>query len=218
MTQFWAEIGRYLDPLALLLVIGGAFAIACFRSTGEDRARAFAALGPLFRADPARDGLAALRALSRIEARVQLRTLAQVDRVAAEGFLRRAARRLADAPSAAAFVAWGEEALTVRSERHAGAIGFWRAVADAAPAMGMIGTVVALVAMFARMEDAAAIGPAMALAMLTTLYGVVLSGAIAGPIAARLERLSEAEAAWQRRAVARLARLAHDAFDLRAAA
>jgi len=51
-------------------------------------------------------------------------------------------------------------------------------------------------------------GPAMAIAMLTTLYGLVLAFGIAGPIAARLERLSEAECAWQARVAERLLALA----------
>jgi chemotaxis protein MotA len=62
--------------------------------------------------------------------------------------------------------------------------------------------------MFAVMDDPSRIGPGMALALLTTLYGIVLSSAIAGPIAARLERLSEAELAWQRWTFERLEQLA----------
>ena len=87
-------------------------------------------------------------------------------------------------------------------------IGFWRHAAEVAPAMGMIGTVIGLVTMFAHMNDPAAMGPAMAVAMLTTLYGLVLAFGVAGPIAARLERLSEAECAWQARASERLVALA----------
>jgi chemotaxis protein MotA len=63
--------------------------------------------------------------------------------------------------------------------------------------------------MFATMDDPARIGPGMALALLTTLYGIILSSVIAGPIAGRLARLSEAELAWQRLAVERLELLAH---------
>ena len=74
--------------------------------------------------------------------------------------------------------------------------------------MGMIGTVIGLVMMFARMTDAATMGPAMAIAMLTTLYGLVLAFGICGPIAARLERLSEAECAWQARVAERLLAIA----------
>ena len=62
--------------------------------------------------------------------------------------------------------------------------------------------------MFARMDDPAAMGPGMAIAMLTTLYGLVLAFAICGPVAARLQRLSDAECAWQARTVERLVALA----------
>ena len=80
--------------------------------------------------------------------------------------------------------------------------------AEAAPAMGMIGTVIGLIGMFAAMDDPATIGPAMALALLTTLYGLIFSAAVAGPIAGRLERLSMAERRWQQTALARLEALA----------
>ena len=64
-------------------------------------------------------------------------------------------------------------------------------MADAAPALGMAGTVIGLIGMFAAMDDPALMGPAMALAMLTTLYGLVLGAVLFGPIASRLERLSD---------------------------
>jgi chemotaxis protein MotA len=63
------------------------------------------------------------------------------------------------------------------------------------------------------MEDPAAIGPAMAVAMLTTLYGVILSSAVAGPIAGRLETLSDAELAWQTMACRQLEILAREELD-----
>ncbi len=54
------------------------------------------------------------------------------------------------------------------------------------------------------MDDPAALGPAMALALLTTFYGVVIANMIAAPIAARLADLSERELAWQQEVVARM--------------
>ena len=62
--------------------------------------------------------------------------------------------------------------------------------------------------MFASMDDASAIGGPMALAMLTTLYGIIVANLIALPIARRLERLSAHELAWQRRALDHLETLA----------
>jgi chemotaxis protein MotA len=206
---FFGEIARFLDPLSLLVVLGGSALVAAAHSTREDIARSLAALGPLFRARPELDAQAAMLAVGRIEELAEVRSIACADRVrTAEPFLRRAARRLSDAPTADDFAHWARDELDQRARRHAGAVAAWRALADAAPGMGMIGTIIGLIQMFAAMDDAARIGPAMALALLTTLYGVVISSALAGPIAARLERLSEAEIAWQTTALERLQRVA----------
>lgn len=51
-----------------------------------------------------------------------------------------------------------------------------------AGAMGMIGTLIGLVAMLLNMADPAAIGPAMAVALLTTMYGAMLGNIIGGPV------------------------------------
>ncbi|MEH6567414.1 MAG: MotA/TolQ/ExbB proton channel family protein, partial [Halopseudomonas sp.] len=57
---------------------------------------------------------------------------------------------------------------------------------DVAPAMGMIGTLIGLVQMLAVMDDPKSIGPAMAVALLTTLYGAMLANMVALPIADKL--------------------------------
>ncbi len=63
---------------------------------------------------------------------------------------------------------------------------FFKVLGDAAPAFGMIGTLVGLVQMLANMSDPAAIGPAMAIALLTTLYGALISNLIAIPISEKM--------------------------------
>jgi chemotaxis protein MotA len=69
----------------------------------------------------------------------------------------------------------------------------FRNMAIMAPAMGMIGTLVGLVQMLANMSDPASIGPAMAVALLTTLYGAIIANAFAQPIADKLARATELE-------------------------
>ncbi|MFM1891771.1 MAG: hypothetical protein RLZ44_848 [Pseudomonadota bacterium] len=69
----------------------------------------------------------------------------------------------------------------------------FRNMATMAPAMGMIGTLVGLVQMLANMSDPASIGPAMAVALLTTLYGAVIANAFAQPLADKLARATELE-------------------------
>jgi chemotaxis protein MotA len=66
------------------------------------------------------------------------------------------------------------------------------AIADVGPAMGMIGTLVGLVQMLSNMSDPKSIGPAMAVALLTTLYGAMLATMVAIPISDKLNlRMSE---------------------------
>ncbi|MGR9051850.1 MAG: MotA/TolQ/ExbB proton channel family protein [Gammaproteobacteria bacterium] len=65
----------------------------------------------------------------------------------------------------------------------------WKGVGDLAPAMGMIGTLVGLVQMLANMSDPASIGPAMAVALLTTLYGAMVANCFALPMVDKLAKV-----------------------------
>ena len=71
-------------------------------------------------------------------------------------------------------------------ERHEIGAKIFSAIGDVGPAMGMIGTLIGLVAMLANMDDPKSIGPAMAVALLTTLYGAMLANMVALPIADKL--------------------------------
>ena len=64
---------------------------------------------------------------------------------------------------------------------------------NAAPAFGMIGTLIGLVIMLKNMDDPAAIGPGMAIALLTTMYGAIMANILFGPIAAKLTIYSQKE-------------------------
>jgi chemotaxis protein MotA len=79
-------------------------------------------------------------------------------------------------------------------DRHQSGSDIFQKLADVAPAMGMIGTLVGLVAMLANMSDPKSIGPAMAVALLTTLYGAMVANMIASPIADKLSLRREEEA------------------------
>lgn len=71
-------------------------------------------------------------------------------------------------------------------ERHEMGAKIFSALGDVSPAMGMIGTLVGLVAMLSNMDDPKSIGPAMAVALLTTLYGAMLANMVAIPISDKL--------------------------------
>ncbi|THB67933.1 MAG: motility protein A [Desulfovibrio sp.] len=78
--------------------------------------------------------------------------------------------------------------------RHRRGMGVFKSMGTYAPAMGMIGTLVGLVQMLQNLDDPSSIGPAMAVALLTTFYGAVLSNVIFLPISNKLEQRSIEEA------------------------
>lgn len=77
--------------------------------------------------------------------------------------------------------------------RHKEKIGFWENVGSMGPAWGMIGTLVGLVNMLQNMNDPGAIGPSMAVALITTLYGSMLANWICAPVAFKLKENNAAE-------------------------
>ena len=85
-------------------------------------------------------------------------------------------------------------ALKARHEAYQGAIKAW---IDIGPAMGMVGTLIGLVLMLGNMSDPKSIGPAMAVALLTTLYGALIANVIFGPILNKLEGFSSDEVTWR---------------------
>lgn len=201
------DIGTFLDPVAIGIVLGGTAISVVLRNRAGDTVRAFAALRTLWRqpfdATPLLGQAAALERIARRHgvlsldrSRIDDPDLAAAVQAAVDGAT----------PDQVAAVITGRA--DARAERHRAAIEVWSGMAEAAPAMGLIGTILGLVRMFASMTDPAAIGAAMAVALLATLYGALVANLIAMPVAARLKRLARTEAGERHRLSAPVARLA----------
>jgi chemotaxis protein MotA len=78
-------------------------------------------------------------------------------------------------------------------QRHEKGANIFVSLAAYAPAMGMVGTLIGLVQMLQTMDDPAKIGPAMAVALLTTFYGAVIANVICSPMAGKLNMRSQSE-------------------------
>src|SRR5690625_1694078 len=83
--------------------------------------------------------------------------------------------------------------ITAMEDRHYRGRALIEKAAEYAPAWGMIGTLVGLVMMLNSLEDPATLGPSMAVALLTTLYGTVLANLVFTPMASKLESKTEEE-------------------------
>lgn len=72
-------------------------------------------------------------------------------------------------------------------DRHKTKIGFWETCASMGPAWGMIGTLIGLIIMLQHMSDPSTLGPAMAVALITTFYGSMLANWVCTPVATKLK-------------------------------
>jgi len=86
-----------------------------------------------------------------------------------------------------------ETEIAYLEERHKSGAEILTTMATFFPAMGMIGTLIGLVQMLATMDDPSTIGPAMAVALLTTFYGAVAANLVCLPMAGKLKKRSQEE-------------------------
>ncbi len=110
-------------------------------------------------------------------------------------FLAKGLRLLADGVDLKDIAAILKTELLYLKNRHRRGQKVFKFMTATAPAMGMVGTLIGLVQMLMSLDDPSSIGPAMAVALLTTFYGAVLAFLIFGPIAAKLESRTDEESA-----------------------
>jgi chemotaxis protein MotA len=137
---------------------------------------------------------------------VELATISRKDGILAlepkvaeltDEFLKKGLQLAVDGTDAEAIRDIMENEINGMESRHKGNIAVLAAIAALGPAMGMIGTLVGLVLMLANMADPSALGPAMAVAMITTFYGAVIANMFFLPFVNKLSTNSAAEVAQQ---------------------
>lgn len=108
-------------------------------------------------------------------------------------FLARALRMVIDGYEPSTILAVLNDELEAMDARHASGRQLFELLARYCPAFGMLGTVIGLVVMLRSMSDPARIGPGMAVALLTTLYGLILANGVFHPLAQKLANRSAGE-------------------------
>ena len=200
-------IAQLFDPIALAIVGGGTTLATILRAPVRDAARAVSALRVLprrpFGADALLEQIAAQARIAKRHGVIAL------DRsVIADPDVAAAVAAIVDGASPQEVEGVLRYRRQARIERHVAAADTWSAAAEAAPAMGMIGTLIGLAGMFANMTDPKAIGGAMAIALLATLYGALLANLVLMPICHRLRAAGRIEAFERARIEAPLVALA----------
>jgi len=190
-----AGLPAYIDPGSLMIVVGGSIMVVMLRCSLEEFLNAIKVAGKTFK-NPLEKPQALITQLGEIA------TIARKDgMIALEGqeisnpFLSKAIGMLVDGSEADLIKKTLEKDIELMKLRHKQGAGIFSAWGEIAPAMGMIGTLIGLVAMLGNMSDPKSIGPAMSIALLTTLYGAILANVICIPISQKLTNQSELEAA-----------------------
>ncbi len=180
----------FVNPPSLLIVIGGTFAVTLMRVTLGNFLGSFkiGLKGFFYKLDAPQ---------SLIDESVDLANVARKEGILAlEGreisnsFLERGIGLCIDGHAPEVVKNLLSKDINQSIERHVIGADMFKAMAVYAPAMGMIGTLIGLVQMLSNMSDPAAIGPAMAVALLTTLYGAIIANAFASPLAEKLILIS----------------------------
>ncbi|MDZ7922917.1 MAG: flagellar motor protein PomA [Marinagarivorans sp.] len=188
------QIGMFVDPTSVVIVVGGTIFAVMAKFGLSQYLGAIKIAGKAFKvklSDPV-ELITEVVALADEARKGGLLSLEGKE--VSDAFLKRGIQLLVDGHDPDVVKTLLSKDRGKAEERHLVGASIFAAMAEMAPAMGMIGTLVGLVAMLANMDDPKAIGPAMAVALLTTLYGAVIANAICQPIADKLKLRAAEEA------------------------
>ena len=186
-------LGPFIDTPSMLIVIGGTFFAVMYRSTLPMFLASFGALAKVFmpgakKHDELITRITELAGIARKDGMMALEGQEVPDK-----FFEKGLQMLVDGADETKLTEQLNKEVKAMKARHEDMTGVFQAWVDLAPAMGMIGTLIGLVAMLGNMADPKAIGPAMAVALLTTLYGAMIANCIFMPIVTKLEGYSAHE-------------------------
>jgi chemotaxis protein MotA len=180
-----APLTTYIDPASVLITIGGSLAAIMIsnplaRTLGIFRYVRLTLRIPSWEEERIISRLVAFSEKARRDGLLALED--DLDEVEDE-FLRKGIQLVVD----------GYNELSKIQERHGIGIKIFEDWGKLAPAFGMIGTLLGLISIMGNIEDKSAIGPGMATALLTTLYGALMANLLFIPIGNKLEDRDVAE-------------------------
>ena len=179
----------YLDFPSAIITFGGSFAATLASYNLQDFIAGIKSFMLVFKVPALNtaDMIKKIIELSNIARKEGLLSLEEAATDLDEPFLKKGILLIVDGTDPELVRAIMETELVSIEGRHKNLISFWETLGTMGPAWGMIGTLVGLVNMLNNMEDPSSIGPSMAVALITTLYGSVLANWLCAPVANKLK-------------------------------
>ncbi|MBQ3516959.1 MAG: motility protein A [Lachnospiraceae bacterium] len=184
-----AGIKYFWDFKSVLITFGGAFFSTMAAYSMKDYIAGLKSFLLIFKT-PAQnipEMITKIIDLSNVARKEGLLSLEEVASELDDEFLKKGILLIVDGTDPELVRAILETELISTEERHKKKISFWQDLGSMGPAWGMIGTLIGLILMLQKMNDASAIGPAMSVALITTLYGSVLANWICSPVSNKLK-------------------------------
>ena len=190
-------IGPYLHTASTLIVVGGTlfgvmYSTPLPRFLGSFGVMAKAFFPPIKKQEDMIERMVDLAGIARKDGMMALEGQEVPDK-----FFEKGLQLLVDGADEGKLTVQLSQEIKAMKSRHQSNHEVMKAWVDLAPAMGMIGTLIGLVAMLGNMADPKAIGPAMATALLTTLYGAFIANVIFTPMQKKLEGYTEYEVVYR---------------------
>jgi chemotaxis protein MotA len=187
------SIHIFVNLPGLLIVIGGTIATTLIKFKLSDVINSFkvAMKAFLFKIQQPDEVIAEMINYTRIAKKEGL--IALEKQSPGDPFSAKALRYLSDGYDEKMIEDMLNKDIRLMHQRHTTGQNVFKSMGETAPAFGMIGTLIGLVQMLTSMDDPASIGPAMAVALLTTLYGAVMANFIFLPLADKLSLRSDQE-------------------------
>lgn len=190
------SITAFYNLPSVLIVLGGTFLVTSVSFSWSEVVRAQKMIfGTLFIRERSSDEIAydMLKLADQCRGKGVLQLQNYLQTIDAETFQHKALQLVVDGLPAEDVSRILQNDLNGMMARHTSGAGILHRAAEVAPAMGLIGTLVGLVQMLSNLNDPSTIGPAMAVALLTTFYGAILANMFFSPLASKLERNSSEE-------------------------
>lgn len=187
----------FIDLPSIMIVVLGTMAATCISYTGEEMRHVLGILGSTMARQIRKPSVLA-RQLMDIATLCRKKGTLSLSAIDAElrrdPLIHRAMQLVIDGYTGDDIDRVLSQEIDALVERHRRSASILRRASEIAPAMGLIGTLVGLVQMLAALDNPSAIGPAMALALITTFYGAIMGLVLLAPLAGKLERNSNDEA------------------------
>lgn len=190
-----AAFGNFVDVASVIITVGGSMCSVLVSYTIPDFVNSLKAFTQGIKAQKNNEAetIKTIIDLSNVARKEGLLALEEAANNLEDQFMKKGVLLIVDGTDPELVRAIMETELSCIETRHKKVIGFYENVASMGPAWGMIGTLIGLVNMLKNLSDIAAVGPNMAVALLTTLYGSLMANWICTPIAGKLKYNNDLE-------------------------